>query len=467
MERSIGRDYPNVIDGRNRAAVGSRLQGFLGLVERVRLAHQRLGIELSRFDEPHEHRDVALGVDAGEIASGLLLGAVGPRARRERYGGSRRMTDAARPDPAARRTERPRLLQNLRTRRIRTALDLRREAVAADGLDDEVRAVSRRSAAAGKRAVRDTCTHLSELLHQPGAFGVRIQHCRRPQFGRERAAIRDGLNGDDLRRGHDARALNRAQADRARTKHDDVRAGLDRYAHHRHPEPCRSHARQKREFGGVVLGEDRNRLLFPRDHQLSERTQVTVDRQSVRERGHRQQRAVESRLAPVSFSVQAVVALAALRGDRHDDAVAHFDALHHRADLLDDADAAVADNRGVSSRRIDRSERRRAGEGKRGRGWRNGRERVDNRVARLRRLEPDDDLTRMDLPQGHCFDRGRLEIGVADVGPEFRPGHALVVRIGGPRRRLRVRRGAAERCRSAHDGRGAMLDQIPPRYGSF
>ena len=44
----------------------------------------------------------------------------------------------------------------------------------------------------------------------------------------------------------------------------------------------------------------------------------------------------------IGASPQAVVAFAALRGVRHDHTVADLDALDHRSDGFDDADAAVA-----------------------------------------------------------------------------------------------------------------------------
>src|SRR5258705_527349 len=59
-------------DRRDRRAVGACLQGLARLVDLVGLADHRFRVELSGFNQADEHRDVALGVDAGEIAAGLM-----------------------------------------------------------------------------------------------------------------------------------------------------------------------------------------------------------------------------------------------------------------------------------------------------------------------------------------------------------------------------------------------------------
>ena len=96
------------------------------------------------------------------------------------------MTDAARADPSARRTQLPGLVQHLAPRRVRPSLRFWREAIATHGFDDEVGAVSRSAPAAGKRAIGCAFRHIPQLLHEPVALGVGVEDSGRPNLRRQR-----------------------------------------------------------------------------------------------------------------------------------------------------------------------------------------------------------------------------------------------------------------------------------------
>jgi hypothetical protein len=97
------------------------------------------------------------------------------------------------------------------------------------------------------------------------------------------------------------------------------------------------------------IAEDRHAVLFERRHDLAHPAdaRLRVDAGAVphfRERRKRLDAArvrEERELTVVRAPLQALIALAALRGARHDDAIAHLDALHHRADGFHDAEAAM------------------------------------------------------------------------------------------------------------------------------
>ena len=107
----------------------------------------------------------------------------------------------------------------------------------------------------------------------------------------------------------------------------------------------------------------------------------------------------ERELTVVRTALQALIALAALRRARDDDAIADLDALDHRADGLDDAEAAVVRD----LRAPDRVGAERA---------------AHDRVARRHGQGADDHLPRIDRQQPHLLNVERA--GVADE-PAERP----------------------------------------------
>src|SRR5215510_8979970 len=151
------------------------------------------------------------------------------------------MADAARRQRAGGRLELPALLQYQDPGRVWSLFDLRLQTVAADGLDDVVRADP---AAAGPSPIGLHPAHVAKVLDQrvakligvgagsgdprSPAVLIRIDDVGRTQLERDFSPVSNWLDDDDPRGPFDLRALNRREADRAGSEDHDVRRGFDR-----------------------------------------------------------------------------------------------------------------------------------------------------------------------------------------------------------------------------------------------
>ena len=281
--------------------------------------------------------------------------------------------------------------------------------------------------------------------HQAVAFDVRIQHCRRTQPCRQRAARGDRLDADDARGAHDAGSLHRTQSDRAGAHHHDVVAESDRNESRHGAEAGGAHAAQHREIGGRHGRDGGHTIPLERNHQVGETAGVVVlvDRRPVIEFADRQQRFACRwiHLADIAASAKAVVALSTVRRVRDEHAIARVKTPHRRADRLHHADAAVAQDPGCDHA---------AGTPD----WSASERLVDDGVAALGRLRADDD---------HIVAKGR-ETNLADrrtcCGSDERaksPAGQIRSR-GGPLLRLHCAGWAG----SGGDGGSPALEKIPP-----
>src|SRR5207245_3636753 len=91
----------------------------------------------------------------------------------------------------------------------------------------------------------------------------------------------------------------------------------------------------------AVLSERRHDLADPADARLRVNARAVAHFRERRKRLDAGRVGEERELTVVRTPLQALIALAALRSSRDDDAVAHMDALYHRADGFHDAEAAM------------------------------------------------------------------------------------------------------------------------------
>ena len=221
-------------------------------------------------------------------------------------------------------------------------------------------------------------------------------HCEIPP-------VFDWLDDDHLRGAHDPAGLGGADADRAGAKHDDVAAGLELHEARAGGEPRRQLIAEQTQLRRRDVGKDRDAVFLEDDHQLGEAADAGfgVDRRAVR---HFRKRgkvvAAGGELAVVRAPVETLVAGAALRGARDDNAVAALNATHVGADGFHHALPAVIGN--LCAPRLIRPERA-----------------PHARVARCRRLDPHGDLTRLNRLEPEIFeaDPGAVPHEAAETSP--------------------------------------------------
>src|SRR5690606_7950118 len=243
------------------------------------------------------------------------------------------------------------------------------------------------AAAAGPDAVRRAAANVAHGGHEVVAERVRIEHVRRTGRERELATLGYRIDGDDLRRTHDARALNHREAERTATHDGDVAAGMDAHEIHRRREPRARRVGEHRELRRRQVGEDGAAVLLGDGHGLGEPAEAghRHDARAVRPRGDRMNVDAGELLAVIGAPLQTLVALPALRRARDDDAIAGLHALDHGADFLDDAHAGVIHDR--RRRVVARAERERR-----------------DRIAAAGRFGADEDFARLDRAERQGLD---------------------------------------------------------------
>ena len=172
----------------------------------------------------------------------------------------------------------------------------------------------------------------------------------RAEFAGEGELVLDGVDGDDLARAGDPRALNGGEADAARAVDGDCRAGLDGGGVERCAGAGHHAAADQRGLVERHVVAHMDERVFVDERVLSVGGEVGElgDGLAVPgEAGVFVGAALHlGAAAQVGASAEAVFAVAAEDGEAHDHVVAGAEVLHQRADLGDDAGGFVSQNAG-------------------------------------------------------------------------------------------------------------------------
>ena len=355
----------------------------------------------------------------------------------------------------------PRLQHGFHIGGIGLSLGLRRKSLNARSLHDEVRAAPHDSVAgpapgdaAGESAVVRSSAQLAHSLDESVALRHWIERRGGPERQRKFAAVFDRIDHDHLSGACHATGLHRSQSDRPGAENDHIASRLKVHVCVTGGKARRQLIAEQRELRGRQVGEDRHAVLLEGDHELaySSDTCLCVYRSAVRKLSKRRKRLdslcvrEERELAVVWTTLQALVALAALRRARDDDPIADLDTLHHRADGLDDAEATVVRH----LRSCNRVGAERA---------------AHDRVAGRDSQGADHHLPRVDRQQPHLLN---VECaGVADEAAE-RPTRLRARHDGRCLGGLGVQNGRAlQEARACAERRRACLQHMPACQAAF